>query len=423
MTQAPIGVIADDYTGASDVAAALRVAGLRTRLLFGTPEGVLVPATCDAVVVGTKTRTISSAAAVRTATAWLRVLRRAGVERLYLKYCSTFDSTALGNIGPVADALLDAMSLRQTVVCPTSPSHGRTVFRGHLFVGSQLLSDSSMRDHPLTPMRDSRLEHLLGAQTRHPVGAIGLETVLAGVDAVRAELARLRGEGVVHVVVDSVTSEHLDTVVAAAGGEVLLTGAAGLAAALGRSLSARDDLEDDLPVVPPARRSMILAGSCSPTTLTQVEEAAALFTSRRVSPLDADSQQALLTSVTAWVDEHRAGTRPLLVHSGATRAERDRTAHVFGDRTGGVLERVLARTAQYAVRTAGVDRVVVAGGETSGAVIEALGVRAVEVGAELDPGIPWLVARDGSGLSMVLKSGNFGADDLLVRAVGTQAAS
>jgi uncharacterized protein YgbK (DUF1537 family) len=415
MIEAPIGVFADDYTGASDVAAALRGEGLRTHLLFGGPEGVTEPIGADALVVGTKTRTIEPIDASRTATAWLSLLRRAGATRFYFKYCSTFDSTDHGNIGPVADALLDAAKLRQTVVCPSSPTHGRTVYQGHLFVGAQLLAESPMRDHPVTPMRDSRLEHLLQPQTRHRVGAIRLETVLEGAVAVRRELLRLRSEGVVHVVVDAVTLGHLDTLVSAADDSVLLTGAAGLAAGIGRSVASQA-AGADLPAIPPARRSVILAGSCSPATLRQVDVAAAHFAHRRISPLDANDPCVLERSVETWINEHRTGTESLLISSSAPPAERASSAHVFGDETGIVLERILARAASHAVRTAGVDRVVVAGGETAGAVIDALDIRAVEVGAELDPGVPWLVARDESKLSLVLKSGNFGADDLLVRA-------
>lgn len=416
MIDAPIGVIADDYTGASDVAAALRAEGLSTNLVFGSPDGVGDSVLADAVVVGTKTRNCDPAHASKTATDWLRLLRGLGVGQWYFKYCSTFDSTPRGNIGPVADALLEAISLRQTLVCPASPAHGRTVYQGHLFVGPQLLAESSMYDHPVTPMRDSRLERLLQPQTPNTVGAVRLEKVLEGDASVRGELARLRREGVVHAVADAVTSCHLDTLVAARDDSVLLTGAAGLAAALGRSVASQA-VGAELPGTPPAGRSMILAGSCSAATLRQVALAARLFAHRQVSPLDADDPAFLAASVEGWIDEHRSGPEPLLVFCSAPEAERAKSGHVFGDETGAVLERVLGHAARYAVRTAGVDRVIVAGGETSGAVIDALGIRAAAVGAELDPGVPWLWARDGSGLSLVLKSGNFGTDDLLVRAV------
>ncbi|MFB9662787.1 3-oxo-tetronate kinase [Glycomyces mayteni] len=417
-----MGCVADDYTGGTDAAASLRRAGLRTVLRFGRPEpGEPLPE-CDAVVIAVKTRNVPAAEAVAAALAvrdWLGPVAEA-----YFKYCSTFDSTDAGNIGPVADALLDATGRALAVVCPASPAHGRTVYRGHLFVEDRLLSDSSMRHHPLTPMTDSDLVRVLARQTPHPVGLLRLDTVRRGPAAVRARLETLAAQGVRHVVADATADEDLTAVAEAARGFALATGGAGLAGALGlaeatgsaapvgaaRTASkgpAGAARPSEVPE-PPSTPGLVLAGSCSAATLAQVAAAREAFPSYRLDPASTSDPAELLARASTWRKAHPGG--PAMVYASAPAAERG--ASRLGPDTAAILERTLAALAVEAV-AAGTRRLVVAGGETSGAVVEALGVRAVEVGAEADRGVPWCVTAD--GLALLLKSGNFGAPDLLVR--------
>ncbi len=345
-----------------------------------------------------------------------RWLAARGARRLYFKYCSTFDSTDAGNIGPVADALLDAAGATTTLICPASPEHGRTTYRGHLFVGDVLLSDSPMRHHPLTPMTDANLVRVLARQTPHPVGLLDLGTVRDGVRAVSDRLAALAAMGVRHVVVDAVSDTDLDVVAAAAGTMTVLTGGAGLARAVGAAAVGADAgtpsaARADLPAGP----GLVLAGSCSAATLTQLEHARARFPTHRLDPAATPDPDELLAVATEWLERH-LGNGPVLLYSSAPPAERDAAVAAMGPKTADVLEQTLGRLARTAVDR-GVRRIVVAGGETSGAVVSALGVRSVLVAAEEDRGVPWCVTTSEPALGLLLKSGNFGRPDLLVRAM------
>lgn len=418
MTGPALGCIADDYTGGSDVAAALRRAGLRTVLLFGEPDPAQELPGCDAVVVALKSRTVPAAEAVAVS---LRVAQRFaawGVRRTYFKYCSTFDSTDEGNIGPVTDALLDALpgGARTTLICPASPEHGRTTYRGHHFVGDRLLSESSMRHHPLTPMTDADLVRVLGRQTPHPVGLLGLDVVRSGPDAVAARLGELAGSGVRHVVVDATSDADLDAVAAGSRPLAVLTGGAGLARAAGTEavaagLPATSAGRADLPAGP----GLVLAGSCSAATMEQVDRAVAAFPSHRLDPATTPDPEDLLATATEWLTAH-LGAGPVLIYSSAGPERRAAARTAMGPDVAEHLERTLGQLARTAVGL-GVRRVVVAGGETSGAVVSTLGVRAVVVTAEEDHGVPWCVTTDAPELGLLLKSGNFGRPDLLVRAM------
>ncbi|MEU4427202.1 3-oxo-tetronate kinase [Actinoplanes sp. NPDC024001] len=409
-----IGCIADDYTGGTDVAAALRRAGLRTTLLFGIPRPDLrLPADSEAVVVALKTRTVPAADAVEQS---LRVhgwLRRHGAGQIYFKYCSTFDSTDAGNIGPVTDALLDATGSPMTLICPASPGHGRTVYQGHLFVGGTLLSESPMRHHPLTPMTDPSLVRVLSRQTSRPVGLLPLPVVRAGREAVAAHLERLREGGIRHVVVDATQDGDLQTVAAAAEDFAVLTGGAGLAGARGDLLAGiRAPATRHDPITGPG---IVLAGSCSAATLGQVDRARAEFPSYRLDPAATPDPEALLDKADAWLRATYDGT-PVLIYSSATAEQRVAGIAAMGEKTADILERALGALARTAVEL-GARRIVVAGGETSGAVVAALGVDAVVVGDEADPGVPWCATTGTPPLRLLLKSGNFGSPDLLVRAM------
>jgi uncharacterized protein YgbK (DUF1537 family) len=407
-----LGCLADDYTGGTDVAAALRRAGLRTVLLFGEPDAQQPLPECDAVAVALKSRTIPATEAVAVS---LRVQERFaawGVRQTYFKYCSTFDSTDEGNIGPVTDALLDGAGAAMTLICPASPEHGRTTYRGHHFVGDVLLSESSMRHHPLTPMTDPNLVRVLSRQTPHTVGLLDLDVVRAGAAAVERRLAELAGDGVRHVVVDATCDADLDVVAGAARSLPVLTGGAGLAGALGAAVGGAAPMAAiaDLPPGP----GLVLAGSCSAATLGQVAHAAERFPALRLDPAVRPDPAELLADATAWLEKH-LGDGPVMIYSSAGPEQRAAARAALAD-VADHLERILGQLARTAVGL-GVRRVVVAGGETSGAVVGALGVRTVVVTAEEDRGVPWCVTTDEPRLGLLLKSGNFGRPDLLVRAM------
>jgi 3-dehydrotetronate 4-kinase len=395
-----LGCIADDYTGASDVATALSRSGLRTTLLFGPPAPETEAGAAEVVVVGLKIRTAPAGDAVEAALAARRWLMERGAERIYFKYCSTFDSTEAGNIGPIADALLEAAGAGLTVVCPAAPEHGRTVYQGHLFVGSRLLSDTPMRDHPLTPMRDSSVVRLMNSQTEGAVGLLAHDRVSVGPKAVREGLERLRAEGVRYAVADAIGEDDLRNLGQGTRGLELVTGAAGLARhVLAPGQGHAEAVEQALPA--PAA---VLAGSCSAATLEQVERARERLRAYRLDPRAAAGSDALVADCLDWVDGQPDG-EPLLVYSSAPPDERAAGA-------ADAVEQAMAALARELVDR-GVRRLIVAGGETSAAVLDSIGVIACTLGAEEALGVPWLFAGE---LALLLKSGNFGDPDLLVRA-------
>ncbi|MFD3486565.1 3-oxo-tetronate kinase [Streptomyces sp. NPDC058665] len=410
-----LGCVADDFTGATDVAAALRRNGMSVTLLFGLPDEASPPPETDSVVVALKTRTVPAGDAVSQARAVLAWLLRAGVGTVYFKYCSTFDSTDEGNIGPVTDALLHAMGESLAVVCPASPEHGRTTYQGHHFVDDRLLSDSPMRHHPLTPMTDPDLRRVLSRQTDGAVGHLPLTVVRHGSEAVAAALKGARADGFRHVVADALSEEDLLAIAAGSGGTRLLTGGAGLAGALGASKRTRAPARSQNLSLP-SGPGIALAGSCSTATLAQVAAASEVLPSYRLAPETTPDPDELIEDARTWLRQNRSEPH-LLVYSSAGPDERSRARTALGPRTPQILEQTLAELAREAVAL-GAARVVVAGGETSGAVVRALGVGSVAVAHEEDRGVPWCLANvAGRSVALLLKSGNFGGEDLLVRAL------
>lgn len=410
-----LGCIADDYTGGTDVAAALRRGGLTVVLLFGLPDGSTSIPACDAAVIALKTRSIPADQAIAQTIRAQRWLAEQGVGQFYFKYCSTFDSTDAGNIGPVADALLDACDAPLTLICPASPEHGRTVYQSHLFVADTLLSESAMREHPLTPMTDSNLVRVLGRQTDRPVGRIALDVVRAGTEAVADALAELAGQGVRQVVTDAVQDADLAVLARAAGSLSLLTGGAGLAGALALELAAGRPSpaggRSSLPTGP----GVVLAGSCSVATLAQVRATEGLLPSHRLDPVRTPARDAMLDTAREWIEQHWDSGQ-LMIYSSAGPADRQAGVAAMGPDTAAVLEQVLGQLAvQLAAR--GARRIVVAGGETSGAVVSALGVREVLVAFEATRGVPWCVTTGTPAIALLLKSGNFGPPELFLHAL------
>jgi uncharacterized protein YgbK (DUF1537 family) len=414
-----LGAIADDFTGATDLSSMLVRRGMRTVQRFGVPPAATPAPESDAVVVALKSRTIEPAQAVAQALVALDWIRNARARQVFFKYCSTFDSTPRGNIGPVADALLDALGADFTIACPALPENGRTVYHGHLFVGQVLLSESGMREHPSTPMTDANLVRVLGRQTKHAVGLVPYPVVDAGPPAIAAALAALRADGTRHAIVDAVTERHLLDVGMACADLALVTGGSGVAMGLpdnfrrARALTSTG-AADALPTVPgPAA---VIAGSCSPATLGQVAEMARLHPALRIDPLRAATGQDVAGEAVMWAVS-RLGQGPVLLHSSAPPEEVRRIQSTLGrEQAGGLVERTLAAIARGLVEH-GVRCLVVAGGETAGAVVQALGVQDIQIGAAIDPGVPWTVSRGRPRLALALKSGNFGAPDFFGKAL------
>ncbi len=409
-----LGCIADDYTGATDVASALRRSGLPVALYFGVPEpGTPAPAD-GAVVIALKSRTAAVSEAVEQSLGAHAWLREAGVGQVYLKYCSTFDSTPLGNIGPVADALLEVTGAAVTVVCPASPGNGRTVSQGRLFVNGVPLDESPMRDHPLTPMRDSDLARLLRPQTRHEIGLVDHATVRRGAGAVRQAFDDLTSSGVRHAVVDAVDDTDLEVIAQGSAHLPLLTGAAGLTRGVGRLLAGEHGTA--VSRKPEAvGGAAVLAGSCSAMTLRQIEHARAHMPAYRLDPRGL-ARDSAVAEVLEWIDAH-ADSEPVLVYSSAPPEELRAVQDEVGvGRGASLVESAMGRIARHLVER-GVRRLVVAGGETSGATVSALSVRGVDVGDEVDPGVCWVFPHEYPDLALLLKSGNFGGPDLFTRSL------
>ncbi|RSN24530.1 Hrp-dependent type III effector protein [Amycolatopsis sp. WAC 04169] len=407
-----LGAIADDFTGATDVAVAFRRGGLRTVLFFGVPpEGEVTPPH-DAIVIALKSRAIPAAEAVSTSLRALRWLRNRKAEQIYFKYCSTFDSTPRGNIGPVLDALSQALSPARVLTTPSSPEHGRTQYQGHLFVGDALLAESPMHDHPTTPMTDSHLPRLLREQTTTPVALVTHDILRRGETAVREAIDSKSG----YVLVDALTEEDLRLLGRIAADSPLVAGAAGLAAGLAAAHASMTPPLTD--TSPPSGPAAVLSGSCSARTLEQVAVMKRLGRpAHRLDPVATPDPEALAAGALAWYDSL---TEPgPLVYSSSSPADLRRTQQELGvSRAAAILEKATGLIAVGLVER-GVRRLVAAGGETSGAVVTALDVRGGVIGTEAAPGVPWIHPVEDRRPALLLKSGNFGDPDLLATASGS----
>lgn len=408
-----LGCIADDFTGATDLANNLVREGMRVVQAIGVPTAPIEDV--DAVVVALKSRTAPVAEAVAQSLAAARWLHGQGAKQLYFKVCSTFDSTPQGNIGPVAEALIGLTGARSVPVTPAFPATGRTVYLGHLFVGEQLLSDSPMRQHPLTPMTDANLVRVLQAQcARERVGLVAARDVAAGAPAIAQRLEALAGQGVRLAIVDAIGDADLRALAVAARALPLVVAGSGLAIGVpaqhGLSPSAAAAA---LP--PPRGARAIVAGSCSAATNAQVAhfkaQGGAAFA---VDPLRLAAGDDMAAEALAFA-RPRLAAGPVLVHAtaepDAVRAVQQRLG---AERAGALVEATLARVAAGLV-DAGVGQLLVAGGETSGACVQALGLTRLRIGPQIDPGVPWCHAAE-RGLHLALKSGNFGGVDFFHRA-------
>jgi uncharacterized protein YgbK (DUF1537 family) len=406
-----LGAIADDFTGATDLAGLLARSGARVSLRIGVPEGP-PSETAPYEVIALKIRTIPAADAVALSEAALSWLQAAGAQQFFWKYCSTFDSTPDGNIGPVATALMARLGAKQTIYCPAFPENGRSIFMGNLFVGQQPLAESPMKDHPLTPMRDSNLMRLLAPQVTGDVGLVDRLSVARGAVAVRAELARLADQGIAHVVVDAVADADLEVIAEACQSFKLLTGGSALAMPLpALHCQGGDPMAHSWQA--PKGGALVLSGSCSDMTQRQVAAYAKLAPSYKLDPLALarDGVQPVLD----WLASQ--GGAPLIYATAVPQDVRAAQEQLGRDRAGAVVENALAQVAVFA-RDKEVRRIVVAGGESSGAVTQALGVTRLDIGPEIAPGVPWCACdSDGKRMALALKSGNFGAEAFFATAL------
>ncbi len=414
------GAIADDFTGATDLAGLLARSGVRVSLRMGVPDEE--PSDTAAFeVIALKSRTAPVADAVAETRKALRWLQRAGAKRFFWKYCSTFDSTAEGNIGPVSEALMADLGVEQTIYCPAFPENGRAIFMGNLFVGQQPLAESPMKDHPLTPMRDSNLMRLLEPQVSKPVGLADRLTVARGAAALKSVLDTHKADGVAHVVVDAVANSDLAIIAEACRDMVLMTGGSAVAMPLPALYLADGTLSADAPKATTptlAAQSIVLSGSCSSMTNKQVfaylETGAPAY---RLDPLELAENGA--APVLEWLSDQDLGQAPLVYATADPASVKAAQAKLGVAQAGEMIEQVLASCAVTA-RDLGARRFIAAGGETSGAITKALGVTQLDIGAEIAPGVPWCFAKSGGDqIALTLKSGNFGNEVFFTDAMNT----
>ncbi|MCK0118924.1 four-carbon acid sugar kinase family protein [Loktanella sp. F6476L] len=416
-----IGVIADDFTGASDIANTLAKGvqpegGLRTAQYPGVPNGPADPQ-IEVGVVSLKSRSAPVKEAVRDSLDALNWLKAQGCKQIIFKYCSTFDSTPAGNIGPVADALAEALDATGVVVCPAFPTTGRTVYQGHLFVGDTLLSESGMQHHPLTPMTDPDLRRFLRLQTKAGVGHIPLSIVSQGVEPTRDAI---KGATDRYVVADAVSDADLLTLGAALADAKLITGGSGIALGLPRNLiESRKSNARAADAAHVSGPEAILAGSCSGATRGQVDLHAQAHPTLTIDVPGVMEDRVTVDTLVAFYDANQ-GRAPLAYSSGSPDEVLALQSRYGREAVAEKLDNLFAETAKALV-SKGYRRIVVAGGETSGAVAQAvtdvLGAAAMTVGAEIDPGVPILTLGDGPSVALALKSGNFGATDFFAKAL------
>lgn len=414
-----LGCIADDFTGATDLANMLVRGGMRTVQSIGIPSARMAEGLdADAIVIALKSRTTPVEDAVVESLAALQWLRERGCEQIFFKYCSTFDSTAAGNIGQVSEALLASLGSDFTLACPAFPENGRTIFRGHLFVQDQLLNESGMQNHPLTPMTDANLVRVLQSQTRLNVGLLRYDSVAKGVESVRNKIAELRAAGIGMAVADALSDADLYVLGAACADLPLLTGGSGLALGLPENFRKAGKLrhsEDAASLQSISGKEVVLAGSASLATNGQV--AAWLEAGRpalRIDPLALAAGQPVVEQALAFARDSAA---TVLIYATSSPDEVKAVQAQLGvERAGAMVEEALGQIAK-GLFDAGVCRFVVAGGETSGAVVQALGVQLLQIGGQIDPGVPATVSSGEQPLALALKSGNFGGRDFFAKAL------
>lgn len=412
-----LGCIADDFTGGTDLASMLAAGGMRTVQTIGVPEDGIPDA--DAVVVALKSRTAPRDTAVAESIAALRWLQQQGCRQFFFKYCSTFDSTPAGNIGPVIDAMMAALDARFTIACPAYPENGRTVYRGHLFVGNQLLSESGMKDHPLTPMTDANLVSVLQPQTKHPVGLIAHDSVANGATGINAACNAVIKDGIGIAIVDAISSADLHAIGKACADFTLITGGSGVAMGLPDNFRSRGELPDHTAgtSLPPIDGSAaIIAGSCSVATRAQVAHWLETRPGFRIDVRRLLAGTDIAAEALNWHQGLDRQASALFYATSTPEEVRAVQSQAGTEQSGQLIENTLAEIAARLAQ-AGTRKFVIAGGETSGAVVKHLGVRALRIGPAIDPGVPWTCSIAPQPLALALKSGNFGSVDFFEKAL------
>lgn len=413
-----LGCIADDFTGATDLASMLARSGVNVSLRIGvplsTPEN-----TAEIEVIALKTRSISASKAIEESLSALKWLKEAGAKKYFFKYCSTFDSTAEGNIGPVSEALMNELKVDQTIYCPAFPENGRSIYMGNLFVGQKLLSESSMKDHPLTPMNDSNLMRLLSAQVSRRVGLADHIVVNSGVNSLKEKLISLKENDVPHVIVDAVADTDLDTIASACQDMDFITGGSALAMPLAEfykasgKISANDNSFMNKKL---NTGSIILSGSCSEMTIIQVknfiQRGAAAF---QLDPIDLAENG--VKKVLDWLSSQDFTKNIIIYATSDPDTVKKVQAELGVDMAGKIVEQGLSECA-IAARELGIKNFIIAGGETSGAITKALNIRQLDIGIEIAPGVPWTFSgKRNNQIALSLKSGNFGSEEFFTEAL------
>ncbi len=406
-----LGCIADDFTGASDLANTLAREGMQTTQYIGTPQKP-TSTNCDAAVVALKSRSIAADEAIAQSLEALHWLKDQGASQFVFKYCSTFDSTAAGNIGPVAEALAQELNTSAVVVCPAFPTTGRTVYQGHLFVFDKLLNESGLQNHPLNPMTDADIRRWLAQQSQSAPGHIGHAVVNKGSTDIRRALESASTNSETLVVVDAVLDDDLRAIGAACSDAQLITGGSGIALGLPQNFRDQGLLSAaGNNFAPQQSAAVILCGSCSAATREQIQHYDGPH-----FPIDVPSLMNKTITATSVADQLPTDATPLVYSSADPEVTRQLQNTYDTDSLAQAIESFFGELA-IAMVDSGVKRIVVAGGETSGAVISALKLNAFDIGPEIDPGVPAMSTSTAPGLAVALKSGNFGGKDFFNKAL------
>lgn len=412
-----LGCIADDYTGAGDLANTLVKSGLKTVQLIGQPRCDLNLPEVDALVVALKTRTKPAPVAIEETLSVLRWLQKRGANQFFFKYCSTFDSTTEGNIGPVIDALMERLNCDFTIACPAFPETGRTVYQGHLFVNNELLSNSPMRNHPLTPMTESNLVCLLGKQTKQKVDLITTAIVEKGPEKIKSAMSELKESGVRIAIIDALNNKHLANIGSACKGLKLVTGSSGAALGLANNFLSQFGIrlkETASKMSSVTGPGAVIAGSCSQMTLAQIEKMCQSHPNFRFDAIDLAEGRVTTSEILDWALPYLMADRDFLIAASTTPEIISKAQDLLGrNEAGELVEKTLADVTRLLVEK-GLRRVIVAGGETSGAVVQALGIKGMQIGHELAPGIPCMLSLGKDPISLTLKSGNFGDENFFL---------
>ncbi|OML06590.1 3-oxo-tetronate kinase [Yersinia pestis] len=425
-----LGVIADDFTGATDIASFMSDSGWKVVQFIEVPtSNNLCPPNADAVVIALKSRSIPAAEAIEQSLACLQWLKEcAQARQIYFKYCSTFDSTPAGNIGQVSDALMSAAGVQQLVHCPALPQNKRTVVHAHLFVNGVLLNQSGMENHPLNPMRDADLRRVLAPQIHGAVGSLNLDAIQQGTLAIHQRLVALSAQGCNHVIADTLTPADLDQLALALAQQPLLAGGSGLGGALAKrfpsifisgaasTLDAASTSGATKFAFPIKRKTVVLSGSCSAMTQQQVStycQQAAHFALDVGRCLEVNS--GYINDIADWVMAHSCEALAPLVYATQPSDIIREIQQQYGEQQASLAVEAAFAGLANELLARGVNTFIVAGGETSGTVVKQLGVNMLEIGQSIAPGVPWV--RDPQrGLMLALKSGNFGNEHFFVAA-------